>query len=117
MLKSLFGRFKSNPVTYSLWLTELPYLLGEPADPANGLINSNNVVAPVYAHLAKEEPVVFLQVDNDIYNDTGTDTARTVVAGTRESVDSSDSFTNVWADVYHRHPVAMPVRHDRIVDS
>ena len=94
-----------------------PIFVGEPADPANGLINSNNVVAPVYAHLAKEEPVVFLQVDNDIYNDTGTDTARTVVDRRHKSVDSSNSFTNVWADVYHRHPVAMPVRHDRIVDS
>ena len=93
-----------------------PFFVNE-AQGTEGLVKGNNVVYSVYSHLSNEEPLVYLQVDDDIYNDAGVDTAMTVGDRFMSTVDSAGVSTQVWADAHDHHPACMPQNPTRHLDS
>lgn len=79
-----------------------------PSGETEGLVKGNNVVYPVYSHLSVEEPLVILQVNNDIYKDAGVDTARTVSDRFMTAKDSANNPESTYADVTDHYPTMMP---------
>ena len=93
-----------------------PFFLPEGGG-TTGFVNSQDVIFPVYKHLSTEEPVVMLQIDGDIYNDAGVDTATGPCDKQYRGRDSAGGIESDWSLIYDFFPTSMPVPPDKLKDS